>query len=77
MPTPAGHPLLVTTSADEAREESAAGRDVVLILPPGSTRAGVGGPGRVHLFVGDPSDPATHRAAAEMAAELGAVGRRA
>jgi hypothetical protein len=77
MPTPAGHPLLVTTSVEEAREESADGRDVVLIVPPGSTGAGGGGPGRVHLFVGDPSDPATHRAAGEMAAELGAVERRA
>jgi len=77
MPPPAGRPLLVTSLVEEAREESATGRDVVLIVPPGSVGAGVGGPGRVHLFVGDPSDPAVSQAAAEMAAELGAVERRA
>jgi hypothetical protein len=75
-------PLLVTASIEEARAEAAGGRDVVLMVrpgAPGAPGARVGdrghGPGRIHLFVGDPSDPAATRAAAEMAAELGAVKR--
>lgn len=77
MPTPAGRPLLVTTSPEEAHRESAAGRDVVLIVAPGAAgHRRAAGPGRVHRFVGDPADPGVGRAAAEMAAELGAVERR-
>ena len=70
--------LLVTASVEEARAEAAAGRDVVLIVPPGS-RVGESspGPGRIHRFVGDPADPAVSQAAAEMATELGAVEKRA
>jgi len=68
--------LLVTASVEEARAEAAAGRDVVLIVPPGARVGERGpGPGRIHRFVGDPADPAVAGSAAEMAAELGAVKR--
>ena len=56
-----------------AAESVADGADVVLIVAPGwAGPAGseAGGPGRLAQMVGDPTDPAVRRAAAEMDAEL-------
>jgi hypothetical protein len=70
-------PLLVTATLSEARRQAVEGRDVVLIVD-ATGSAGVAreladvGPGQVHLFVGQVSDPVVHEAAQEMAAELGA-----
>jgi hypothetical protein len=65
---------LVCSSAGEAAAGVAAGLDVVLIAGEGAVpdlgglRAA--GSGRLALLVGDPHDPATASAAAEMAGEL-------
>jgi hypothetical protein len=70
-------PLSVTAALSEARRLAVDGLDVVLIVDAAGS-AGVArqladvGPGRVHLFVGQVSDPVVHEAAQEMAAELGA-----
>jgi hypothetical protein len=59
-----------TADAEEAHQLSRSGIDVVLVVAPGAAVAEPPGPGRVAVLVGDPADPATQAAAAEMEVEL-------
>ncbi len=64
-------PVQICTDAETAAEHTAAGIDVVLILPEG-VALGVRppGPGRVAVLVGDAGDEVDRAAAAAMGAEL-------
>lgn len=64
---------MVSTDPGEAEAEHAAGRPVVLVVPPGAARPARPG---LAVFVGDPADPASLGAAKEMDGELGSVRRR-
>jgi hypothetical protein len=62
---------VLTDDPDRARALVAAGREVVLMVAPGSDPVPFGGgPGRLAVIVGDPADPAVRAAAEAMDREL-------
>jgi hypothetical protein len=63
--------ILVCVDRPSAATATAAGTDVVLVLPEGVPVAlRPSGPGRLAVMVGDPTDPAALAAAAAMGAEV-------
>jgi len=71
VPSPPPAPAEICTDAAVAAGRTAAGIDVVLILPEGvAVAARRRGPGRLAVLVGDAGRDADRAAAAAMAAEL-------
>ena len=65
---------MITADPNEARAAREQGVDVVLVVRPGTLVDEVGAPGRLAVLVGDPTDPAVERAAADMESELFGAG---